>query len=184
MMKINEIWFKIVSFFSPIFSKVYSFIPEKYRGVFKDIFAVIGIISTIYFIIFFSISKPKMVEKSEKKVEVLENVIKVNNKEIKQLHKEKKEVNIQIRQKFQKSLLEYQLQLQKCIFPFCLNDIKTNNLCKDHLKYKTDECVICFEKFDENYYPLKCGHWIHNKCLELTGNNKCSLCKKENIYFI
>jgi hypothetical protein len=103
---------------------------------------------------------------------------------ITELHKEKKEVNIQIREKFQKSLLEYQLQLQKCIFPFCLNDIKTNNLCKDHLKYKTEECVICFEKFDENYYPLKCGHWIHNKCLELTGNNKCSLCKKENIYFL
>ena len=62
--------------------------------------------------------------------------------------------------------IEYQLQIKKCIFPFCLNDIKTNNLCEHHLKYKTEECVICFEKFEENYYPLKCGHWIHNKCLE------------------
>ena len=102
---------------------------------------------------------------------------------ITELHKEKTEVDIKIRQKFQKSLLEYQLQIKKCIFPFCLNDIKSNNLCEHHLKYKTEECVICFEKFEENYYPLKCGHWIHNKCLELTGNNKCSLCKEENVYF-
>ena len=88
MMKINEVWFKLVSFFSPIFKGAYSVIPEKYRGVLKDIFAVVGIISTIYFVIFFSISKPKMIEESEKKVEVLESVIKVNNKEIKKLHKE------------------------------------------------------------------------------------------------
>lgn len=112
MMKINEIWFKLVSFFSPIFSKVYSLVPEKYRGVLKDIFATIGIISTLYFIIFFSISKPKMIEESEKKVEVLENVIKVNNKEIKQLHKENDRIEDEV-EDLEKNLTELQDKSEK-----------------------------------------------------------------------
>lgn len=88
MTKINEAWNKVSSLFLPKIKKVYSLIPEKYQSLLKDIFSIIGVISTIYFIIFFSISKPKMVKESEKKVEVLNNVIKVNNKEIKKLHKE------------------------------------------------------------------------------------------------
>lgn len=109
---------------------------------------------------------------------------------IDELHKEKKEIETNIRKKFQATLLEYQKNVKKCIFPFCINDIpygdpmdNKNNICNEHSKYKTDECVICFEKFEENDYPLKCGHWIHDRCLKLTEINKCSLCKEENIYF-
>jgi hypothetical protein len=101
---------------------------------------------------------------------------------INQLNKEKKTLDINIRENFQKNLLEYQIKIKKCIFPFCENECE-NNICIEHCKYKTDECIICFEKFEENDYPLKCGHWIHNKCLKLTGSNKCSICKVDNIYF-
>ena len=101
---------------------------------------------------------------------------------IDELHKEKKEIETNIREKFQTTLLEYQKKVNKCIFPFCINESEYN-VCNEHSKYKTDECVICFEKFDEKDYPLKCGHWIHYGCLKLTGLNKCVLCKEENLYF-
>lgn len=112
MKKISEIWNKLLSFFSPIFSKIYSLIPEKYREILKDFFAVVGIISSFYFIIFFSISKPKMIEESEKKVEVLENVIKVNNKEIKHLHKENDRIEDEV-EDLEKNLSELQDKSEK-----------------------------------------------------------------------
>lgn len=102
---------------------------------------------------------------------------------IKEVNKEKTEIERDIRMKFENNLLKYQLQIKKCIFPFCLNKYENDKLCKEHIKYKTEECVICYEKFDKEDYPLKCGHWIHKKCLRLTKKNNCSLCKEENNYF-
>lgn len=96
MKKINDVVDKITSFFLPKIKKIYSFIPQKYQSLLKDIFSIIGLISTVYFVIFFSISKPKMIEESEKKVEVLENVIKGNNKEIKKLHKENDKIEEEV----------------------------------------------------------------------------------------
>jgi peptidoglycan hydrolase CwlO-like protein len=94
--KIFDFWSKFNSVILSPFKKTYDLIPENYRNMLKDIFAVVGVISSFYFILFFSISKPKMIEESEKKVEVLKTVIKENNKEIKLLHKENEKIEDEV----------------------------------------------------------------------------------------
>lgn len=87
---------KLSSVVTPVFNKVYSWIPPQYLEPVKNVLAIIGLISVFYFLIFFSISKPEMIKKSEEKVEKLEGVIKENNKEIKVLQKENKRIENEV----------------------------------------------------------------------------------------
>lgn len=107
-----KLWDKLLSKVLPVLNKLYSFIPEKYREPVKNVLAVIGLISIVYFTIFFSISKPEMVKESEKKVEKLEGVIKENNKEIKQLHKENEKIEDEV-EDLEKNLSELQDKSEK-----------------------------------------------------------------------
>jgi septal ring factor EnvC (AmiA/AmiB activator) len=68
--------------------KIWNKIPTNLVEKTKNILAIFGIVSIFYFIFFFSIEKPKLIEESEEKVEVLENEIEKNQKEIKVLEKE------------------------------------------------------------------------------------------------
>jgi hypothetical protein len=50
------------------------------------------------------------------------------------------------------------------------------------MDYKEDICSICWENIDNNFQPLEpCGHYIHKKCIYLTGNPFCPYCNK-NIF--
>lgn len=112
MKKIFEIWNKIVELFLVPTQKFYYLIPVNYREKMKNIFAVFGLCSFLYFILFFSISKPKMVKESEKKVEVLQTVIKENNKEIKLLHKENEKIENEV-EDLEKDLSDLQDKSEK-----------------------------------------------------------------------
>ena len=105
--KIFDFWRKFNSVILSPLKKTYDLIPENYRYMLKDIFAVVGVISSFYFILFFLISKPKMIEESEKKVEVLQTVIKENNKEIKLLHKVNEKIEDEV-EDLEKNLTELQ----------------------------------------------------------------------------
>lgn len=63
-------------------------IPINLLEKIKNVLAIIGIVSIFYFIFFFGIEKPKLIEESEEKVEILEDEIEENHKEIKILEKE------------------------------------------------------------------------------------------------
>ena len=82
-------------------------IPKDLLEKIKNVLAIIGIVSIFYFILFFGIEKPKLIEESEEKVEVLEDEIKENHKEIKILEKE----NIKIEKEIVK--LEEELDVIK-----------------------------------------------------------------------
>ena len=110
--KIFEIWNKITEVLLIPIQKVYYLIPDTYREKMKNLFAVFGLFSSIYFILFFSISKPKMVQESEKKVEVLKTVIKENNKEIKLLHKENEKIENEVVD-LEKDLIDLQDKSEK-----------------------------------------------------------------------
>jgi cell division protein FtsB len=76
--------YKLKDLFLSLWSKIPSNLIEKV----KNVLAIIGIVSIFYFILFFGIEKPKLIEESEQKVEVLEDEIENNHKEIKILEKE------------------------------------------------------------------------------------------------
>jgi hypothetical protein len=40
--------------------------------------------------------------------------------------------------------------------------------------YPEKECCVCYKKFEDNFRPLFCGHYIHVNCCI---NNKCPLCR-------
>jgi len=69
----------------------------------------------------------------------------------------------------------------------CFEGDQNNHSCCEKKVDPDSECCVCLEKL--YYQPvaaaiLKCGHWIHSKCLEgMMQNNKyqCPLCKKTMI---
>ena len=63
-------------------------IPINLLEKIKNVLAIIGIVSIFYFIFFFGIEKPKLIEESEEKVEILEDEIKILEKENIKIEKE------------------------------------------------------------------------------------------------
>ncbi len=63
----------------------------------------------------------------------------------------------------------------------CKRHCKNNAYCHNHktlYKYnRPDNCLICYENLNE-VRPLKCGHWIHKKCVE-----KWSDINKKNVVY-
>lgn len=78
----------LVNKIKEILTGLWNKIPKDLLEKIKNVLAIIGIVSIFYFILFFGIEKPKLIEESEEKVEVLEDEIKENHKEIKLLEKE------------------------------------------------------------------------------------------------
>ena len=74
-----------------------------------------------------------------------------------------------------------------CVIPGCKNKGKCKyDVCKKHyntFKFKDDkpdECVVCLESLSDEKYPLRdCGHWVHYKCVILSGKKECPLCRYE-----
>jgi len=42
---------------------------------------------------------------------------------------------------------------------------------------KPDSCAVCYESLATERRALKCGHWIHKKCIILSAKAECPLCK-------
>lgn len=75
---------------------------------------------------------------------------------------------------------KYQRSIGMCGFPYCKKE--ESPLCNFHSRFKREECGICYEKFNEGYFPLSCGHFLHQECLKNSGTTKCCYCKKDNKY--
>lgn len=60
-------------------------------------------------------------------------------------------------------------------------DKNSNKISYTNLKDKDDECIICYENFDENNEILifKCKHYFHRECIIkwLKKNNNCPICQ-------
>ena len=71
----------------------------------------------------------------------------------------------------------------KCVIPGCKNVGKQRyNFCIKHsTKYKfekPEECCVCLDELKDEKYPLReCGHWIHHKCVIMTGKEECPCCR-------
>lgn len=76
--------------------KLWNQIPKNLVEKTKNILAVFGLVSIFYFIFFFAVEKPKLIDDSEEKVEVLQDKIKDNNKEIIVLEKENTKIEKEI----------------------------------------------------------------------------------------
>lgn len=74
---------------------------------------------------------------------------------------------------------------QDCVIPGCKNKGKCKyDICKKHTETfkfkddKPDECSVCLESLCDEKYPLRdCGHWVHYKCVILSGKKECPLCR-------
>ncbi len=43
-------------------------------------------------------------------------------------------------------------------------------------EYNSEDCAICLE---ECKHPLPCKHYIHTRCIALSGQNTCSICRAQ-----
>lgn len=92
--------------------KLWNQIPKNLVEKTKNILAVFGLVSIFYFIFFFAIEKPKLIDDSEEKVEVLQDKIKNSTKEIIVLGKENTKIEKEIA-KLEKELDDIQDKSEK-----------------------------------------------------------------------
>lgn len=71
--------------------KIVSRFPKQFSFV-RNLFAVLGVFTTVYILFFFLVQKPKMIAESEAKVKSLEKEIKNGEKVISKLEKENKKI--------------------------------------------------------------------------------------------
>lgn len=68
---------------------------EKYPKTFsfiRNLFAVLGVFTSLYLVFFLTVTKPQMIQESEDRIKLLNQEIKDNNKEISKLEKENKKI--------------------------------------------------------------------------------------------
>jgi septal ring factor EnvC (AmiA/AmiB activator) len=107
----------INSIISTINGLTKTYIIDKFPKPFyflKNLFAILGVITTIYLLFFLTVTKPKMIEESQQKIKVLTQEIENNNKEISKLEKENKKVVTQIG-KLNNQLVDLQIKNKKYI---------------------------------------------------------------------
>ena len=86
-----------------IFSTIKNFImvnivtkyPKTFNFV-RNLFAALGVFTSLYLVFFLMVSKPKMIQESENKIKLLNVEIKENNKQITKLEKENKKISNQV----------------------------------------------------------------------------------------
>ena len=74
-------------------------VVTKYPNTFsfvRNLFAFLGLFTTLYLIFLLSILKPKMIQESENKIQSLNQEIKENDKQISKLEKENKKISNQM----------------------------------------------------------------------------------------
>lgn len=114
-----------------------------------------------------------------------ENVILYNKltrleEQFKNLNQQKEDEIKSLKNKFLFKLKNYQINIKRCITPFC--DKISKNICIDHLKYKESNCPICYDSFNDEDYPLKCGHFIHKRCISTL--KCCPICRSNDLDYL
>jgi peptidoglycan hydrolase CwlO-like protein len=93
--------------------KVINRFPNQFNLI-KNIFAILGIFLTFYFIFFLGVTKPQMIKDSEDKIKILNEEIKTNNKEISKLEKENKKIYSEV-SKLNGQLSDLQIKNKKYV---------------------------------------------------------------------
>lgn len=89
----------------------------KYPNTFsfvRNLFAILGLFTTLYLIFLLAILKPKMIQESENKIQLLNQEIKENDKQISKLEKENKKISNQV-EKLNDQLGDLQIKNKKYV---------------------------------------------------------------------
>jgi cell division protein FtsB len=92
-------------------------IVTKYPNTFsfvRNLFAFLGLFTTLYLIFLLAILKPKMIQESENKIQLLNQEIKENDKQISKLEKENKKISNQV-EKLNDQLGDLQIKNKKYV---------------------------------------------------------------------
>ena len=92
-------------------------VVTKYPNTFnfvRNLFAFLGLFTTLYLIFLLAILKPKMIQESENKIQLLTQEIKENDKQISKLEKENKKISIQM-EKLNDQLGDLQIKNKKYV---------------------------------------------------------------------
>jgi len=87
--------------------------PNKFNFV-RNLFAFLGLFTTLYLIFLLAILKPKMIQESENKIQLLNQEIKENDKQISKLEKENKKISNQM-EKLNDQLGDLQIKNKKYV---------------------------------------------------------------------
>lgn len=109
-MKMNNILSVSKNFF---LEKVVNRYPKTFSFV-RNLFAVLGVFTSLYLIFFLSFQRPQMIQESENKIKMLNKEIKENNKEISRLEKENKKIVDQVG-KLNDQLTDLQIKNKKYV---------------------------------------------------------------------
>lgn len=105
--------------------------PKTYRFV-RNLFAVLGVFTTIYVIFFLTVTKPAMIEESELKIKTLNKEIKENNKQITKLEKENKKISNQV-EKLNDELGDLQIKNKKYVKDYEKNIGRISSMSNNQL---------------------------------------------------
>lgn len=105
--------------------------PKTYRFV-RNLFAVLGVFTTIYVIFFLTVTKPAMIEESELKIKTLNKEIKENNKQITKLEKENKKISNQV-EKLNNELGDLQIKNKKYVKDYEKNIGRISSMSNNQL---------------------------------------------------
>lgn len=92
-------------------------VVTKYPNTFnfvRNLFAFLGLFTTLYLIFLLAILKPKMIQESENKIQLLNQEIKENDKQISKLEKENKKISSQV-EKLNDQLGDLQIKNKKYV---------------------------------------------------------------------
>lgn len=92
-------------------------VVTKYPNTFnfvRNLFAFLGLFTTLYLIFLLAILKPKMIQESENKIQLLTQEIKENDKQISKLEKENKKISSQV-EKLNDQLGDLQIKNKKYV---------------------------------------------------------------------
>lgn len=92
-------------------------VVTKYPNTFnfvRNLFAFLGLFTTLYLIFLLAILKPKMIQESENKIQLLNQEIKENDKQISKLEKENKKISNQM-EKLNDQLGDLQIKNKKYV---------------------------------------------------------------------
>ena len=92
-------------------------VVTKYPNTFnfvRNLFAFLGLFTTLYLIFLLTILKPKMIQESENKIQLLNQEIKENDKQISKLEKENKKISNQV-EKLNDQLGDLQIKNKKYV---------------------------------------------------------------------
>ena len=110
-------------------------VVTKYPNTFnfvRNLFAFLGLFTTLYLIFLLAILKPKMIQESENKIQLLNQEIKENDKQISKLEKENKKISNQV-EKLNDQLGDLQIKNKKYVKEHEKNTTRISSMSNNQL---------------------------------------------------